>query len=36
MSISKIDNYTNVSLIDVAAKIDELIIILKNYGLIST
>ena len=36
MSISKIDNYTNVKLIDVAAKIDELIIILKNYGLIST
>lgn len=36
MSISKIDNYTNVSLIDVAAKIDELIVILKNYGLIST
>lgn len=36
MRISKIDNYTNVSLIDVAAKIDELIVILKNYGLIST
>lgn len=36
MRISKIDNYTNVSLIDVAAKIDELIVILKGYGLIST